>query len=351
MTTVSPPEKAAIALAVTSTIASALRPAIGIGASIMTIVAAPSVISALRGTHPWWAATTAVFTWALLVSVFIVLGTRAGDLVRSHAVSTAAVLALVVAANPLVYMAVHNRAFPNTGMVLIIVAVGAILINQKAALIVIALFNVAWITMAATISMDYPARAFGVELLMVNILAIGLNFTMISMVRRLEASRALVDRLAHTDPLTNVANRRFLMTEGIRRLEQAASHGHGLSVIMLDIDGLKQVNDQQGHSAGDELIVSVVDALVASVRSGDLVARLGGDEFAIVMTYLDESPSQAIIERTRASLAARGHSASIGSIDVPKVAASDDFSALLGAADVVMYETKTARPIAASPRV
>ncbi|WP_051861940.1 two-component system response regulator [Ferrovum myxofaciens] len=90
--------------------------------------------------------------------------------------------------------------------------------------------------------------------------------------------------LAHHDPLTGLPNRLFLND----RLEQAILHGKrqktGVTVMFIDIDHFKQINDSMGHAAGDQLLRTTAERLVTSIRETDTVARLGGDEFAIILT-------------------------------------------------------------------
>jgi len=103
-----------------------------------------------------------------------------------------------------------------------------------------------------------------------------------------EANRKLHDA-AHHDPLTGLANRLLLDD----RLEHAITHAtrgdRAMAVLLLDLDNFKQVNDQYGHRAGDELLKTVGRRLQTSVRAADTVARIGGDEFAIVLEELQST--------------------------------------------------------------
>lgn len=118
--------------------------------------------------------------------------------------------------------------------------------------------------------------------------------------RELEAVRAEMRRLAMHDPLTGLANRNLLRLHaehGRRR------PGRPIAVLLLDLDGFKQVNDAFGHSVGDELLKAVADRLGTCVRETDLVARLGGDEFVVLLDGADDAYAQRVAEHIRQALA------------------------------------------------
>ena len=94
--------------------------------------------------------------------------------------------------------------------------------------------------------------------------------------------------LAHTDPLTGLPNRRSLHT-AISAAIKDATRDKLLAVYMLDLDGFKQVNDQNGHDVGDELLIAVAGRLKASLRSADVISRLGGDEFLVMSRDLQNA--------------------------------------------------------------
>ena len=98
------------------------------------------------------------------------------------------------------------------------------------------------------------------------------------------------------DPLTGLANRERFRTSLDRALAQRASEGREVAVVLLDLDGFKQVNDNLGHLAGDTLLQQTADRLVASTSRADVVARLGGDEFAVLFGSTVTS-SQSLAER------------------------------------------------------
>jgi diguanylate cyclase (GGDEF)-like protein len=95
-------------------------------------------------------------------------------------------------------------------------------------------------------------------------------------------------RQARTDPLTGLLNRRAFLAEVIRRIERLERESLPGTVMFVDLDNFKALNDQLGHERGDEALCIVADLLRITVRPSDLVARLGGDEFAIWLDGADE---------------------------------------------------------------
>lgn len=113
-----------------------------------------------------------------------------------------------------------------------------------------------------------------------------------------------VRSLSLTDPLTGLANRRH-MEVMLQHAWSAACRGEPLAVMMIDVDGLKAVNDAQGHQAGDRLLREVAAALRGEARGSDLVVRYGGDEFLVILPRGDEAGARAVLERVRAHLDGR----------------------------------------------
>jgi diguanylate cyclase (GGDEF)-like protein len=158
----------------------------------------------------------------------------------------------------------------------------------------------------------------------------------------------LVQQQALTDDLTSLPNRRRFMTEFRRESQRADRSGTPLSVIVLDIDDFKRVNDTWGHETGDLVLRGLAEALAAATRSVDLAARLGGEEFAILLPNTDAEGAQGVAERIQRDLATMTVSAgsdtvrataSFGISSFPDRAALTD---LLNDADRSLYEAKRA---------
>lgn len=135
--------------------------------------------------------------------------------------------------------------------------------------------------------------------------ALTLAFIISYRIKILEDIRASQDELkkqAATDPLTRLYNRRFFFSEADYLLELARNSHTPLTVVVIDIDHFKQVNDTHGHGVGDQVIVSIAQALKKFSRSKDLIARFGGEEFVMLLpeTALEEAAGCA--ERIRAAI-------------------------------------------------
>jgi diguanylate cyclase (GGDEF)-like protein len=117
--------------------------------------------------------------------------------------------------------------------------------------------------------------------------------------RRLEGERAAMRRWALTDPLTGVANRRGLSERIEYEVTRHARLKHRFTVVMIDLDGFKLVNDRFGHHAGDELLRDVAAAMRETVRDQDTVARLGGDEFCVLAPETDRAGAEHLTGKVR----------------------------------------------------
>jgi diguanylate cyclase (GGDEF)-like protein len=116
---------------------------------------------------------------------------------------------------------------------------------------------------------------------------------------------AEVQRLAITDPLTGLFNRRRLDEALATEFERARRYKRPLSMIMLDMDSLKGINDNYGHPVGDAALKMVADAIRGQIRRVDLPARFGGDEFIVLLPEVERSVAMRIAERIRSQLQPR----------------------------------------------
>lgn len=174
------------------------------------------------------------------------------------------------------------------------------------------------------------------------ILSVGLDMT-----EKKEAEKRIVWMAEH-DPLTDLCNRRKFTEEFEKSLRSAIRYHHNNTLLYLDLDQFKDINDTSGHRAGDELLILVAKTLKKVTRFTDLVARLGGDEFAVLMPESDDVGARVLAEKILQELGtiqleygAVRHkiSASIGIVHYPLHDAS--IHELLSYADLAMYKAKT----------
>jgi len=167
----------------------------------------------------------------------------------------------------------------------------------------------------------------------------------------LHQQRDLFERLSRTDPLTGLHNRRHFNAALDAAAERARNDEAGFTLIIIDIDHFKSVNDRFGHAVGDACLVAVADRMQRSFNaSGMLLARLGGEEFAVLLLGERQADAQQRAERFRAELAtapifAQGHhltitvSIGVGSFDSRRHQDGDD---LFRAVDSALYSAKHA---------
>ncbi len=147
-----------------------------------------------------------------------------------------------------------------------------------------------------------------------------------------------LSQLAHIDELTGIFNRRGLSVQLGKAVARAVRDGAPLSLLLIDLDGFKRINDEHGHAAGDQILRDVAIQLGAAVREDDVVARLGGDEFVVLLPNTHALLAQQVSDRIHRSLTI---AASIG------IASPDeerfDPDRLLRQADELMYAAKRRR--------
>ena len=111
----------------------------------------------------------------------------------------------------------------------------------------------------------------------------------------------MLANLASTDPLTNLANRRYFLEQLERECTRVKRYPEVFTIAYIDLDNFKYVNDTKGHLVGDEVLQCVGEVLKSNLRESDIAARLGGDEFAIFFPAMKETTSKEVIEKLQAS--------------------------------------------------
>lgn len=150
---------------------------------------------------------------------------------------------------------------------------------------------------------------------------------------------------ARTDHLTGLANRREFERVMEREVALSERHGRRMSVMMIDLDNLKRINDRQGHRAGDGALRIVAQQLQRVVRTSDLCARVGGDEFAVAMPETSIERARDVAERLRAAIRQVGFSSKSPdqvevSVGVGAWRPGQDWQAVYQVADADLYEDK-----------
>ncbi|MGI8548204.1 MAG: diguanylate cyclase [Gemmatimonadaceae bacterium] len=168
-------------------------------------------------------------------------------------------------------------------------------------------------------------------------------------IEQTKADNARLEALAHTDPLTNLLNRRALTIRLVAELERVRRYNSPLTMLMIDLDHFKLVNDTFGHLVGDEVLRGISMILQRSVRSVDMVARYGGEEFVIVLPETGATGAIAFAERirqrveqhsfeaARASMVKVSVSVGVSSFPSPHVESAED---LFVRADAALYRAK-----------
>ena len=173
--------------------------------------------------------------------------------------------------------------------------------------------------------------------------ATALLFPLLTFVQREDT----LARLAHLDDLTQLSNRRAFFTEAPLRLELAYANNDNVSLMMIDLDYFKAINDQHGHAIGDRCLSWVARCLKGELRDHDLIGRIGGEEFAVLLGHADHNRAQAIGERLCQRIVASPYrhggseiqlSISIGGVWAGTTPAS--LQKLLADADQALYRAK-----------
>ncbi|GAC1414882.1 MAG: histidine kinase [Candidatus Velthaea sp.] len=157
---------------------------------------------------------------------------------------------------------------------------------------------------------------------------------------QLRRSAASAQSEALVDSLTGLVNRRLWERTIAAEEKRGARYGHPATVIMMDLDGLKKINDAKGHAEGDQLLRRAAAVLQEASRASDVVARLGGDEFGVLLLESDTTSGEIAYKRLNEKLAEAGIAASIG---MAQRTSTDGLTAAWKEADMAMYRTKQLR--------
>lgn len=154
----------------------------------------------------------------------------------------------------------------------------------------------------------------------------------------------ILRELAMVDALTGLYNRRFAEQRLTAEVARSARKGHPLTVVLMDLDDFKHINDTYGHPAGDLVLQEFASALNRVVRSGDLAVRMGGDEFLLILPECNHAQLQLVLDRLGSlEVAWEGRKFPIKySVGWKEYAPGDQPETMLAAADQALYENKRA---------
>lgn len=176
------------------------------------------------------------------------------------------------------------------------------------------------------------------------------NFLMLNserVQRELKITQVELEKLATTDFLTSISNNRRFSEISANEMLRARRFSHPLSVIVLDIDRFKEINDTYGHAAGDLVLLKTAEIGKAGLRSVDTIGRLGGDEFGILLPHTDLAGAETVAEAMRVAIEEAVIDSPVGpikimaSLGIAEMKASDrDIKSILERADALLYEAK-----------
>lgn len=175
---------------------------------------------------------------------------------------------------------------------------------------------------------------------------------LVTAIRDISAHKKIEDylkKVANSDVLTEVGNRRFFLEEGKKEYSRASRYGQPLSLLMLDIDKFKNINDTYGHDVGDVALKALARVCEETLRESDIFARLGGEEFAAILPGTEIEGAAQLAERLRANIQAmvtttsKGDilfTASMGVTQMRPELESEDIEIMLNRSDKGLYEAK-----------
>jgi diguanylate cyclase (GGDEF)-like protein len=152
----------------------------------------------------------------------------------------------------------------------------------------------------------------------------------------LDETRRRLETLALRDPLTGVLNHRAFQDALETELRRARRESWPVSVVAVDIDGFREVNDVKGHAHGDALLVTVAEALASNLRPGDQCGRVGGDEFMLALSGCDADGAREVVARLRAAIDSRALASQVGLISI-SAGVSEFPSHSLGRTELMRY--------------
>jgi diguanylate cyclase (GGDEF)-like protein len=282
--------------------------------------------------------------YSAFILVFRYFGSRVRETRMKLAIETWAMIGFITA----VLWNTGYTESPLLNLYLLVIIACAITLGKAMTLLEVFLVACCYLHMSFSV---YSVDIFTLETFTL-LMARFSPFLLVAYVTSLLASDILsakhkITLLSQTDELTGVLNMRAFNLLLEKQLASAARYGEAFSIIMLDVDELKRVNDQYGHATGSRMIQTVSRTLKNSVRATDIVARFGGDEFVILMAHTSTEHAQLVAERILKAVAAISFdidgntvatTASIGIAGFPECTANP--AKVLDMADMALYRSK-----------
>lgn len=193
-----------------------------------------------------------------------------------------------------------------------------------------------------------PVHSYLVTGVVVAVVTPMCTYFFLSLLYQLEESRMVARQLSETDDLTQLYNRRYFMEEARHELQYAESQGRVFSVVLLDIDHFKSINDTHGHLAGDEALRRLGQLLRANCRKDQIIARFGGEEVIVLLPYTPLKTASMVAERLRKAIAGLTISAGGEAFGITASAGvavwhpEDTLETLLSRVDEALYAAKAA---------
>ena len=179
------------------------------------------------------------------------------------------------------------------------------------------------------------------------LLAFPISYYVFNLMLKLEESKKQIEILTRFDHLTGVYNRRYFTELAEREISRAQRYDYAASLLMIDLDKFKRINDTHGHLAGDQVLKEVVDTCVKTVRQTDILGRFGGEEFVLILPRTTTRQAEVLAERIRQAVEKRliktptadlhiTVSLGIGSMSPPDISLQE----LIRLADTALYTAK-----------
>lgn len=296
----------------------------------------------------WWSqgyqllvAVAAAATWCALHT------SRATWFYRHTDVVTLVTTSMLVT-SPVVTNFDAGIGYPAFGISLVMVASAALLQRRAHLAIVLTIGSLAWTALAVRFGTGTGVATFVSSLIRTVLVAAVIHYVRLRTIdllrdryRSMDAARAQADSLSQRDELTGLFNRRGFQRNGSQLVARCAARSQPVTVMYLDVDGLKALNDTFGHDAGDATLVRLAHLLVHTFRADDVIARVGGDEFVVVLPGADDA--LALAGTASKELTDAGIAASIGLAIWTPGPVEPDLAELVHRADSAMYRHRSVR--------